>query len=321
MTKRCNILILSARRRKRLYDLCNKEMSEMDISGTVYVSDCNPKMSSVCMSTSNYIKSCRASQENYITELTGIVSEHAINIIIPTNDLELQKLSLFRKAHSSSKLLPIISSHSIVNTFSSKKDTHDFFLKNGFKTPRIISNPTKNDLPLFAKLNHSSSAIGAQKVESEEQLSYLLSIKKDYVFQEFIDGDEFTIDFFIDINGKLICVVPRQRIEVRSGEVSKALAVKDSDIIHCVETLSPYLKGAYGPLCVQVIKNETGIFFIEINTRFGGGYPLTHAVGGNFLRFIFNDYFNICNEMVVNWKTNTMMLRYDSEVIVHDYCI
>ena len=41
--------------------------------------------------------------------------------------------------------------------------------------------------------------------------------------QEF---DEYTIDMYFNRNSELICLVPRKRIEVRSGEVSKSITDK-----------------------------------------------------------------------------------------------
>jgi len=321
MVKSCNTLLLSAGRRKRLHDFIEDYYRVHDINGKIFVTDSNPELSAVCMSDSNYVKILPANNPNYLDNLTQIISDNDINIIIPTIDHELLHLSMLQNNLHHQPLLPIISSTDFVRTFSSKTATHDFFNSNAILTPQIINTPTKNDLPLFAKLNHSSSSIGAQIVTQNDQLQSLLNSSSDYVFQEYVKGTEFTIDFFIDINQKLLATVPRQRLEVRAGEVSKALTIYDEALIKATTLAIKKLTGAYGPLCIQAIKNDQGIFFIEINTRFGGGYPLTHQAGVNFIEFIFNDYFKLPNQKISNWSKNLLMLRYDHEVIVNDYSI
>lgn len=321
MSKECNILILSAGRRKRLYDFFVQQLQDLGIAGKVFVTDANPELSSVCMSSAHSFPSVKASSDNYFEFLEDVIAKHNINIIIPTNDLELSKLACFKELRTSNTIFPVISNKNIVDAFTLKTSTFNFFNKKKIQTPRIVDSPTEKDLPLFAKLNNSSSSIGAQKVETVEHLEFLLGQDKPFVFQEFIAGEEYTIDFFIGKNGLALTAVPRRRIEVRGGEVSKSLAIKDELIIKEVETIASKLDGAYGPMCIQVIKNKDGLFFIEINTRFGGGYPLTHQAGANFIEYIINDYFNIPNKPNFSWRDKTLMLRYDHEVIVHDYSL
>ena len=81
-----------------------------------------------------------------------------------------------------------------------------------------------------------------------------------------------------------------------------------------------FIEGAVGCLTVQVFLNEeTGrIVAIEINPRFGGGYPLSYRAGANYPLWLIKEYYN--NETIDysdDWEENLLMLRYDDEVIVH----
>jgi carbamoyl-phosphate synthase large subunit len=59
---------------------------------------------------------------------------------------------------------------------------------------------------------------------------------------------------------------------------------------------------------------------IEINPRFGGGYPLSYAAGANFPKMLIQEYILGKDvEFVDDWEDNLLMLRYDSKVLVHDY--
>jgi carbamoyl-phosphate synthase large subunit len=140
---------------------------------------------------------------------------------------------------------------------------------------------------------------------------------KNYIFQEYIEGEEYTIDVFMDSSSKVISVVPRLRLEVRAGEVSKAKTTKDEMIIKEVKKLCDTLKGAYGCITIQLFKTkEDRLIFIEINPRFGGGYPLSYLSGADFAELLIRDFLGEKLEYSQEWRDDLIMLRYDAEVLV-----
>jgi carbamoyl-phosphate synthase large subunit len=70
-----------------------------------------------------------------------------------------------------------------------------------------------------------------------------------------------------------------------------------------------------------ILNKETqNIRAFEINPRFGGGYPLSYAAGANFPRWLIEEYL-LSQEISYsdNWESNLLMLRYDDEILIHDY--
>ena len=141
------------------------------------------------------------------------------------------------------------------------------------------------------------------------------------MFMDLIDTEiykEFTVDAYYDANGILKCAIPRERIYVRAGEVNKSRTVKN--YLHDVmfDKLSK-LDGARGCLTFQYFLNEnnSNVYGIEINPRFGGGYPLSYHAGGNYPRWIIEEYLlDKCVSPFFDWNDGLMMLRYDDEIIV-----
>ena len=309
--EKINLLITSVGRRVSLVKNFEKHFN-------VFTADMNPSFSSACQYNGNFFKVPAVKDKNYIPYLIDICKKNDIKIIIPTIDTELSVLAENKDKLKDNGILPIISSKEICDTFYLKTTTEEFFAKNGFKTPKIIKDLENAKYPLFAKLNNSSLSIGAKKVENYEEAK---SLKGDYVFQEFIEGIEYTIDAFFDEESNLICVVPRERIEVRCGEVAKAKTTKDKIIIDEIKKLSKHLKGAFGCLTIQLFKKDNEIIFIEINPRFGGGYPLSYLSGADYAKFIKDIYEGKKLDYFDGWKDNLIMLRYDAEVLVDDNSI
>ncbi len=312
-----NILITSAGRRVSLVKNFQDTLKEFNPEGKVYTTDMNPVLSSACQVSDGYIKVPRVTDKEYLSILKEYCVINDISIIVPTIDTELHILSHVKEEFLKDGIFLAISSSNICETFYLKDSTEKFFVENGLDTPRSIEDIKTCAYPIFAKLNNSSCSIGAQIVYTPE-IAKELSMDKNYVFQEFIQGDEFTVDAFIDKNGNIISVVPRQRLEVRAGEVSKAKAVKDKRIIKAIKELCNKLDGAYGCITIQLFRTDDRIVFIEINPRFGGGYPLSPRAGANFAKYLIKDYLGERLEYSEEWKDNTIMLRYDAEVIINE---
>jgi carbamoyl-phosphate synthase large subunit len=59
---------------------------------------------------------------------------------------------------------------------------------------------------------------------------------------------------------------------------------------------------------------------LEINPRFGGGFPLSYSAGANYPGWLIDEY--ILGKEVPffdAWEDRLLMLRYDAKVLVHGY--
>ena len=143
-------------------------------------------------------------------------------------------------------------------------------------------------------------------------------------FFEYFDKaiyDEYTCDLYYDANSNLKCVIPRKRIEIRDGEVTKGVTKKNLLKTYIDKNLS-FLKGAIGCMTVQFFlhKSTNDIKGIEINPRFGGGFPLSYFAEGNYPKWIIQEF--MLNEKIEyfdGWEDNLLMLRYDDEVLIKNY--
>lgn len=143
------------------------------------------------------------------------------------------------------------------------------------------------------------------------------------IFMELVDKtkySEFTVDMYYDKNGFVKSIIPRERLEIRAGEVNKGAARKNFLVEYLKDKMN-HLPGVRGCICIQVFYNNSNndVIGIEINPRFGGGYPLSYYAGGNFPQMMIEEYIEGKNiEFINDWRDNTIMLRYDSQVIFYE---
>jgi carbamoyl-phosphate synthase large subunit len=139
-----------------------------------------------------------------------------------------------------------------------------------------------------------------------------------YVVEAIAYGTEYTVDVLIDRSGRVVCAVPRRRIEVRGGEISKGVTVRDDAIVSTATMIAERLPGAYGVINVQMFRADDGaLAVVEINARFGGGFPLSARAGADYPKWIIEELRGAASVLREDvWKAGVGMLRYDSEVFI-----
>ena len=213
-----------------------------------------------------------------------------------------------------------VSDYDFVMMCRDKRNTGEFFEKHGIRVPKAIDkyHPT---FPLFAKPYDGSLSTNLHYIKTAEELTDEIINDPKLLFMEYIDKEkykEYTVDMYYGRDHKVKCIVPRERIKIRAGEINKGLTEKEPLTSYLYERLET-IDGCIGCICIQVFLNpETDdVVGIEINPRFGGGYPQTYAAGGNYPEYLIREYFlGEEIEYFDGWKDHLLMLRYDDAVYV-----
>jgi carbamoyl-phosphate synthase large subunit len=260
--------------------------------------------------------------KGYLDKLLQTVAENNVKLLIPTIDTNLMTLSENKEKFEELGCTVLISSEKVVNICQDKRKTYSFLKNNDFDTPKTITSQEALSgkqlaFPNFLKPWDGAAGKGNAAVKDREELEFYSKRIENCLVQEFIDGNEFTCDAFVDFEMKVRCVVPRKRLEVRSGEVSKGEVVKDEEIINQVTRLVETLNAGPGVITVQLIKRKSdgALKFIEINPRFGGGVPLAIKAGADFPLWILQQMKGEKPEIDANgFEDGLKMLRYYGEI-------
>ncbi len=318
-----NVLITSAGQRVSLVRAFQKELKSLDKESKVFTVDLNPVLAPACHVSDGYKSISRVDAEDYIEELISVCKSLNIKIVIPTIDTELLILAKNREKLYDEGIKPIVSSSEFVEKCRDKRLINQFFSENGIEIP-VQFTKTEFSFPLFIKPYDGSLSKDIFIINQKSELTdYHLNNPK-LMFMEYLDQKdhvEYTVDAYYNQKGYLMCAVPRKRIFIRAGEINKGVTNKNQVLIYVKEKLA-YIKGARGCLTMQFFLNQsTGkIYGIEINPRFGGGYPLSYLSGANYPKLIIEEYlFNKKIDYFEDWEDNLLMLRYDDEILVHNY--
>ena len=318
--KSINVLILSAGRRVELVRCFKEARNNLGIEGDVVAVDISATAPAIYHADKHHTVP-KISADNFVDEIINVCKKENIDLIVPTIDTELKKLSDNKDLiESKTNAKVLVSRAEVIKICRDKYNTQEFFEKNGFGMPRLINKEdikNKNyKFPLFIKPLNGSSSINTFKINNDRELEFFLDYVPEPIVQEFIEGDEFTIDVFTDFESNPITIVPRQRLATRGGEVAKGIVKKDRDIIEKVREVIDVLR-PIGHITVQCMKTKDGIKFIEINPRFGGGAPISIKAGANSPENLYKLLLGEELKYNEDYEENLLALRHDEAVFLN----
>ena len=258
----------------------------------------------------------------YIPAVVDICVKHEVKLVIPLTDLDLRSLARQKDKFADLGCEVMIGSPEAIMLCRDKTLTNKFLERiglPGIRTLVLDEFRSRPFFPCFIKPVRGSASVGTAVLNSEAELNaHLATFGNLMLLQDYVPGAEYTLDIYRTRKGKVRCVVPRQRLSIRAGEVEKGLAVRDDELIEAGVHLGEQLEGVWGVINAQC-RRPAGqkAHFFEINPRFGGGAPLAIAAGADLPRYVLEETLGLdVSARLGEFKPNLLMLRYDDAVFV-----
>jgi carbamoyl-phosphate synthase large subunit len=316
----CTVLISSAGRRVELMRCFRASAAHLGVDLRVIAVDVDPAMSAACHTADLAIRVPRCDRAEFIEELLGICLRHGVDLIVPTIDPELEPLSMHAARFREAGVDLAVAAPEVVRLARDKLRTAHFLRSRGVPAPRsgrldeVIAEPNAWPWPLMVKPRSGSSSVGIRILATAAELAEF-GEGSEYLAQELLRGEEYTVNLFFDRAGRLVCAIPHLRCEVRAGEVAKGITRRHPELEAIAWRLGEALPGARAALCFQAIVDEAGRAAVfELNARFGGGYPLAHHAGARFAQWLLEDATGRPSSAQNQWQDGVVMLRYDQAV-------
>jgi len=302
-----NILLTSIGRRNYLIDFFNNILKTKKIicinSQEIFFSKSN---------LINFYKSPKTNSRKYIKFILSIVKKNKIKLIIPLRDDDALKLSNYNKCFKKLNITLISPTYSKTLLIRDKYKIKFLLKKNNINYPNTyISKKTFfNDIkkkkikyPVILKPRYGSGSnlnyIASNKKELNFFYQYISKKLKDYfikkksnynvVIQDFIKGEEYNVDLINSLDGSYHTHIIKKKIRMRSGE-TEAGYLSNLDVSHICLKLSEIIKHNF-LLDIDLIFYNKKFYIIDINPRIGGGYPFSHILGYNMLKFLLSQFY------------------------------
>ena len=290
---------------------CLRRISSMEI--VMYGTDVKPLGYSAGSQLVNHFIQINSNleQEEYLNLISNLCNKFSIDILITVMDDEL---GLFLKNKERFQKYLYCLDYNCFKVFHDKLYASLEMQKIGIPIPKIITNPFgKNKVIFRNKVGIGSNGIYIVDLEKEKFIEN--RFQKDKFMQEYIEGEEFTVDVLANKEGIPLLIIPRKRLEIRQGISFVCQIVKEEEIIEiCKKIYSKF--NIPGISNVQFIKNKSGVYFIELNPRLGGTSIASVIAGFNFTELYLQH--NLLNYSVKNLDEYQKLIAWDS-IISRDY--
>ena len=301
--KNINILITSVGRRSYLVKYFKEALNG---EGKVFVSN-SSKLSAALKEADDYVITPLIYDKQYIDFLVKYCLKNKINVIISLFDVDLPILARNRQIFEKNGIRLIVSSERVIHVCNDKYETYKFLTENGFNTPLTYVNVNDFKLslerkeisfPVVIKPRWGMGSLGINIAENMEEFhvfynktkksilnTYLkyesnIDLDSSVLIQEMINGKEYGLDIINDLDGNYKNTIVKEKYAMRAGETDCAITIENQDAKLLGKSISEKLKHIAN-LDVDIFIDEKKIFVLEMNARFGGGYPFSHMAGVN----------------------------------------
>jgi carbamoyl-phosphate synthase large subunit len=217
-------------------------------------------------------------------------AEH-INAVLPLTDLDPVILASAAPALAAVGTSVFLPDPEVALGCQDKWECHLMLQREGLPSPPTwLSGSVDLDAlpyPMLLKPRMGFAARHIYRAANPEELAFFERYSPlESVYQQALDGIEFSTDTLGDLQGRALGAIPRSMMQAKGGEQVKGESLDDPQLVdlavRTVETL-----GLRGPACIQCFRKDGEIQGItDINTRFGGAFPLPLAAGGGYPELI-----------------------------------
>ena len=296
-----NILLTSVGRRRYLVEYFKKALGD---DGRVHVMN-SSELCPAFTAADVAVVSPFIYDDNYISFLLKYCKENRIDALLSCFDIDLCILAKHKEYFKKIGTTVIVADYDIDIICEDKWKTSVFLEDYGFQSPKTYINLDKalNDLnegiiqyPVIIKPRWGMGSISIYEADDSEELKLLCNkakknIMKTYlkyessqnieeavIIQEKIIGQEYGLDIINDLNGNYVNTCVKKKYAMRSGETDCAITVDNKELRILGEKISKITKHP-GNMDVDVFEKDNVYYVLEMNARFGGGYPFTHLAG------------------------------------------
>jgi len=278
----CNVLVTAASRRVALVQAFQRSLATRT-GGRVIVTDINPLSPAVHVADRAYLVPLSSSPD-YLNEIWSICDAEDVRLVVPTIDDELELFASAKESFARRGVAVAVSTPDTAAICNDKYATCSHLRARGVAAAETFlpgALPPGVRFPLFVKPRVGRGGVGAYRARTPRELAFFLDYVAGAVVQQYLDGPEFTIDVLCDDAGRVLSVVPRERVVIRAGVIDRGRTSNDPALIDLALACAGALpfSGAVNLQC-RVVSGRPVIF--EINPRFSGGIPLTIAAGADF---------------------------------------
>lgn len=259
------------------------------------------------------IKGLEFNDPKVVDDIVRVVEDKNVNIILPIVNGAMEVASLLRD-RLPDVFVPV-SDYDVTRMMYDKVDAAAAFEKAGIPIPKTYS-IIDNEMPAIIKPRKGGSSRGIKIFNELSDLMNTPDLDK-YIIQEYLEhAREYTVDCYVSREGETLMTVPRERLEVMGGEVTRTKTCRIPELIELARKIIDTF-GFRGPVTIQFLYDcKIGHYkLMEVNPRLGGGVICSIYAGAPVTDYILKESLGVPVYPCKDWTENVLMARFQKEAI------
>jgi carbamoyl-phosphate synthase large subunit len=277
-----NILLINPGRRDYLIKYFLDLKKYFKINLYLIDSDKNIPAFQVSNKTLNFICPKASKLKSFSNFLKKFIIKNKINIVFPISEHEMMSLAITKNFYEEMGVKIVISNKHVIDICKNKIKTYNFLKKIELNYPEIINPKNYNKkIPIILKEIEGSGSKN-QILITNKNFNFTYK-KKNFFLQKYLKSPEYGMDILNDLNGNFLHCSVKKKILMRAGDTDRAIVIDQSKYINFAKKISLNLRHV-GNLDVDFLWHNQKPFILDLNPRFGGGYPFTHEYGYDYIK-------------------------------------
>ncbi len=258
-----------------------KSLRRGGFRGRIVSTDADPLSPGLYLADAHYVLPL-ISDPLFFSKALEVIEKEQVTLIFATSGFDTLVYSQHKQELENRGVIVAISDFPTVENCVDKWQFYQLTHER-FPLPHTTLDPREVvTFPCFIKPIRGKGSRHTYLCQGNEELSRHLASRSDFLIQEYLPGEEYSIDVLCDLIGNPLVAVPRVRLATKEGISVKGKLVCDPEIQKMCMELARFL-WLKGPSCMQMKRDHDGqMKFIEVNPRMGGGTIFSTLAGVNF---------------------------------------
>ena len=257
-------------------------------------------------------------EKEYIKFLTDVCKNNGLKFIIPLTDLEIDVINRHRQKFDECHIVLCMQSAEVLSLARDKYKLSIAFINDAnvpsVRTCLLTKLPSDFTFPCIAKLYNGRSSEGLLRNATYEQLM-AIEEKDNYIVQEQLDGNVFTVDYCrYGKTGRDVAIPRQELLRTKNGAGLTIQTTSDKSLIKLVSYIGKKLN-INGCVNLEFILNNGKYYLIDINPRFSAGVAFSVLLGYDMVINHIRCFINMDIDKQIPLTKKIILKKYQEVII------